>query len=76
MAYSVDVFIPFINLHQREYWLPNANRGPELEPGLAWARVRWGALLRVYLWFQIVAGWILTTLLVVGVTGLARPRGS
>jgi len=31
-----------------------------------------GKYLRYYLWFEVIAGWILTTLLVVSLTGLVR----
>jgi len=31
-----------------------------------------GSWLRVYLWVHIASGWLLTTLLVVGLTGLVR----
>jgi sRNA-binding regulator protein Hfq len=60
LIYSVDTFVPLIDLHQGKYWLPNANRGPA------------GRLLRFYLWFHISMGWALSTLLVVGLTGLVR----
>ena len=69
VVYSLDVFVPLVDLHMASYWLPNANRG-SVVMGL-----RTGAFLRVYLWFHILAGWVLTTLFVVGLTGLVR-RGS
>ncbi len=28
--YSLDVFVPIVDLHQQSYWLPNANRGDEI----------------------------------------------
>lgn len=68
LVYSVDMFVPLVNLHQAEYWLPNANKGFVMWP---WGvTIRWGGFLRMYLWFHIAAGWVLTTLLVVGLTGL------
>lgn len=69
--YSLDVFVPLINLHQAEYWLPNANRAQELRK-LRWLRWRTGGLLCVYLWIHTFAGWILTTLLILALTGLVR----
>lgn len=71
LMYSLDVFVPVINLHQAEYWLPNANRGRVLV-NYPWFTLRTGGLLRGYLWFHIVAGWTLSTLWVVGLTGLVR----
>jgi hypothetical protein len=54
LVYSVDAFVPLVDLHQAKYRLPI------------------GPWLQVYLWVHISLGWILTTLLVVGLTGLVR----
>jgi hypothetical protein len=67
--YSLDTLLPIIDLKQKDYWLPNANRGNNVVPCV---RFRWGGLLRVYFWLHLVSGWILTTLLVAGFTGLVR----
>jgi hypothetical protein len=68
--YSVDHFTPVINLFQRDYWLPNAERGKEIN--LRLFRVRAGALLRCYWWFHIIMGWTITSLMVAGLLGLVR----
>ena len=54
IVYSLDSFVPLIDLHQAKYWLPT------------------GLLLRTYHWLHIIAGWALTSLLVVGMTRLVR----
>ena len=36
-------------------------------------RLPTGWFLRAYLWVHIILGWVLTTLLVVGLTGLVQP---
>lgn len=54
LVYSIDTFVPLVNLYQAKYWLPK------------------GRCLRLYHWTHIVFGWILTTLLVLGLTGLIR----
>jgi cytoskeletal protein CcmA (bactofilin family) len=59
-AYSIDAFIPFLDLILEHYWIPNADAG--------WA----GALLRIYLWIHIGVGWILSSLFLTGVTGIIR----
>ena len=69
LVYSVDTFVPLIDLHQGKYWLPNANRGHEI-PKIKGLHT--GGLLRLYLWIHILMGWLLSTLLVVGLTGLVR----
>jgi len=58
-VYSLDAFLPIVNLHQEEYWLPAAIGG-------------FGNFLCYYLWFHIMMGWVITTLLIAGLTGLAR----
>lgn len=54
IVYSIDAFVPLVDLHQAKYRLPT------------------GWLLRTYLWIHIGLGWVLTTLFVVGLTGLVR----
>ena len=70
LVYSLEAFIPLIRLEQTSSWAPNASRGKERK-GWKW-RVTTGGCLRAYLWFHIIAGWILTTLWVGGLTGLVR----
>jgi len=70
-VYSIDVFVPVVDLHQVKYWLPNANRGSELVPTGS-AALCTGGLLLLWLWIETALGWILTTLFLVGITGLVR----
>lgn len=65
--YSLDTFTPLIDLDQANYWLPAANRGPACDLGPL--HITAGGLLRMYMWFHIMAGWVLSTLLFVGLTG-------
>ena len=69
--YSVDMFVPVVTFHQATYWLPDANRGDVLVR-IAGVQIATGALLRYYLVMHILMGWVLTTLLIVGLTGLIR----
>ncbi len=57
--YSADAFVPFLDLHQESYWLPDSSSG-------------WGSALRFYFWFHIMAGWVFSTLLLATFTGLIR----
>ena len=59
-AYSIDAFVPFLDLVLERYWIPNADAG--------W----FGAFLRIYLWFHIVVGWLLSSLFLTGLTGIIR----
>ena len=78
VVYSIDSFVPLVDLHQSKYWLPNAKR--EIWDcsyknkciDLTWGRKSSGWWLRSYLWLHIVMGWVLSTLCVIGLTGLVR----
>ena len=59
LMYSIDMFVPVLDLRMAKHWIPDANKS-------------WGAVIRWYMWVHISAGWILTTLLIVGLTGLIK----
>ena len=70
LVFSLESFTPLLKLDQSESWTPNANRGVSIHfLGLHFTT---GSLARVYLWFHIVAGWVLTSLWVGGITGLVK----
>jgi hypothetical protein len=71
LVYSIDVFVPVVDLRQARYWLPNANRGDKLTRIGPWP-LHAGGVLLFWLWFETVCGWVLTTLFLVGLTGLVR----
>ena len=71
LLYSLDVFLPFVNLHQEHYWWPNSSQTGELAIGGFRLRVR-GSLVLYYMWMQIMAGWLLSAIFVAGITGLMR----
>jgi hypothetical protein len=71
LLYSLDVFLPFVNLHQEHYWWPDEASAGECEIAGRRIEVR-GSTLRVYLWVQIIAGWLLSAIFIAGVTGLIR----
>ena len=64
--YSLDVFIPVFALHQEPNWHP----GPCSNRDISLRFLSW------WHWLEIIAGWILTSLLLLSVTGLLRPRQS
>lgn len=71
--YSLEVFTPVLNLYQKEYWQPNAHSGDNLFHSKK-ISLRSGELLRSYFWAHIILGWVLTSLWVVGLTGLVKKR--
>jgi hypothetical protein len=64
LVYSLDMFVPLVDLRQASYWLPSA---PERGSKTTYVR-----LLRLYMWSHILAGWVLSSLLVVGLSGLVK----
>ncbi len=69
--YSVDTFVPFIDLYQAKYWRPNAGHGHKIFKIKGFS-THTGGLLRLYLWIHLITGWALTMLLVAGLSGLIR----
>ena len=68
LVYSIDALVPFLELHQEDYWLPNANRRCDLS-GI---RLGCGSILRIYHWLHIVMGWVVTTLFAIGFSGVLK----
>lgn len=56
LVYSADVFLPLVSFHQEDHWTPS---------GGTWVK-------KLYLPLHIGAGWFLTTMSVVGFTGMLR----
>jgi len=56
--YSADVFLPVINLHQKDYWLPSTKNV--------------GYFYMGYLWAHIFFGWLMTTIAIAGLTGIVK----
>src|SRR4029077_16755035 len=71
MLFSLDVFLPFVNLHQEHYWWPSASRAGEVAIRGWRMRIR-GDWVLDYLWVQIIAGCLLSAIFIAGVTGLLR----
>jgi hypothetical protein len=62
IIYSLDVFLPIVDLHQESYWLPATDLGH-------WYAGGW---YRAYMWLHIALGWIMTTIAVAGLTGIVK----
>lgn len=69
LVYSLETFVPIVKLGIAEHWEPNGNRDAYFVER-SWLMT--GGCLRSYLWFHIIAGWVLTTLWVGGITGLVK----
>lgn len=65
-VYSLESFLPLVDLNQAKYWAPDPNRYQQ-KFGSTFAQY-----VRCYLWIHNIAGWFFTSMLVAGVTGLAR----
>src|SRR5262249_368387 len=67
--YSLDVFLPFVNLHQEHYWWPDADASGLCRVLGVPLKLN-GAFVLYYLWVQVMAGWLLSAIFIAGVTGL------
>jgi hypothetical protein len=81
--YSLENFLPVVDLHQGIYWRPNplhARLGgkadsadeADLPDGMTARSAAAATFLRWYLWLHILAGWTITPLLFAGLSGLLR----
>jgi hypothetical protein len=61
--YALDVLVPFLDLGQQDAWLPTPAAFPA--PAWGWIVVGW-------YWTTILAGWVLSTIAVAGLTGALR----
>lgn len=68
--YSIDVFVPFFDLHQKSYWLPDTSRPANK---FLWGD-KYGYWVRCYFWLHIFFGWVSSTLIAVYLTGLVRKK--
>jgi hypothetical protein len=77
IVYSLDVFLPFVDLNQVCYWIPGvkpnaAQKSRNCLMHIGPFSLKWSAVLHCYLWFQTLAGWTLCTLLAAAVTGIVQ----
>lgn len=59
LVYSLDALIPVLDLHQKEYWLPDSSTAD-------------GRRAALVFWVLITAGWGLTTIVLAGFTNLVK----
>ena len=80
LAYSLDVFVPFVDFGFETHWRPNIGYGPlgetlppdALAPRQAGPVLTFGAVLYGLYVLEMVIGLVLTSLAVTGFTGLLR----
>lgn len=77
IVYSLDVFLPFVDLNQVCYWIPGEKPSKPRKSRNCLMHIgkyslKWSAVLHCYLWFQTLAGWTLCTLLAAAVTGIVQ----
>jgi hypothetical protein len=59
VVYSLELLLPVVNLHQRQYWVPDAKK-------------HLGEIYWAFVWTSVVLGWIVATGVLGGLTGLVR----
>jgi hypothetical protein len=62
LAYSLDVFVPILDLAQGSSWIPDASKGRTLVPGPT-GDLRTGGLLLVAYWLEVAIGWCVSSVL-------------
>ena len=75
LVYSLENFLPVVDLHQGTYWRPNPRHRAGEKPVAGGDSIREtlpARLLRWYLWVHILAGWTITPLLFAGLAGMLR----
>jgi hypothetical protein len=74
-GYSLDVFLPVIDLQESRQWSPKTTPGQKIALCIfktSFCLKGDGELLRYYFWSHIILGWLFTSLWVAGFTGLIR----
>jgi hypothetical protein len=72
LVYSLDVLLPIVDLHQESYWLPSTRRVGQTGGPNPFIPPMGAYFVKVWFWIQIGLGWLLTSFLVAGVTGLIK----
>ncbi len=69
--YSLDVFLPIVNLGQQEHWKPKHEMSSNISTKSKKSKVS-GSFLLAFVYLEILAGWFLTSMLVIGFSGLVK----
>lgn len=76
-VYSLDVFLPIVNLNQVEHWKPQPKSdylNTANQERLVTHYASFSFWLKLWMYFQILSGWFLVTLLIGGLSGLIREK--
>ena len=60
--FSMDIFLPTSPLHQELYWYPH----PRADDAF------WRYFLLFWYWFQVISGWVLTSIFALTITGIMQ----
>lgn len=71
MAYSLDVLLPFVDLHQEKDWGPFID-SPSSSVLTEFSTLNLGHMIRLLVWLEVIFGWIISLLFVAQVSGLQR----
>jgi hypothetical protein len=66
--FSLDVFLPVLDLHQEKNWRIQIQDQHRFK--FLFISIKKGTLSYIYFLFQIMSGWVLTTLFLVSISGL------
>ncbi|MGD0075102.1 MAG: hypothetical protein ABSD31_12305 [Candidatus Binataceae bacterium] len=82
--YSLETFLPLVDLQQAKHWAPDPEIRPRPRiPVVAFKPLSkyqlqfgpaFGRRLRWYLWIHFLMGWFFTAMLIAGISGLVQQR--
>jgi hypothetical protein len=69
LVYSLETFVPLVKFGIADRWEPDGKCDAFF---VEKSFLMTGGCLRGYMWFHMIAGWVLTALWVGGITGLVK----
>ena len=72
VVYSIDTFVPILDMRQSKHYRPDATAHGAFDMGEGFFMPVHGYVILIYFWIHILAGWILTTIFIVGLTGAIK----
>jgi hypothetical protein len=69
LIYSLESFVPLVNLGMRDTWIFDAGSGDAKKVS---SKMKLGGVLRYYFWIHTLSGWAVSTLMLGWFTGLVK----
>jgi hypothetical protein len=76
LMFSLDTFLPLVDLHQAKYWMPDSGYKAFLSLEGKFLLIPVGNLLLILQWLTILMGWAFSIIFAAAATGLVKTKGS